>query len=61
MEEGVKIATQAKEVRTRRVSLNPHSKFMLNLRSKFRKSCIADFEENPRIAIAVKLAVIAVI
>ena len=47
------MATQAKEKRTGRVSLNPNSKFGPNQHSGFGESHIASFDENLRIAIAV--------
>ncbi len=56
------MATQAKEMRTRRASSNSHSEFRPNPHSRFEKphsgfeeKSYSGFEENLWIAIAVKL------
>jgi hypothetical protein len=55
--EGAKMATQAKEMRIRRASLEPLRRFGPNLHSGFEEKSISGFEAIPRIAIAVKLMV----
>jgi hypothetical protein len=45
------MATQAKERRTRRASLNPHSRFGQNQHSGFRKRGIADLGKSTKIVI----------
>jgi hypothetical protein len=57
MGKGVKMATQAKEMRIRRTSLNPHRGLGLDPHSVFEEKFHSGFKDNLRIAIAVKLMV----
>jgi hypothetical protein len=47
--------TQAKEMRILSASLNPQRRFGLNPHTGFEEKFYSGFEENPQIAMAVKL------